>query len=225
MNHLFANITRYTDFLPIIIFLFPLKGKADKGLWVIFFYCLFVALNDNFLLKALPVDNLQYLYTAFTMFELLAFTFFLWYNTKSRLFKKVVAFASIAFIIFIGVYSTNASFKKIDSMPIGVETILVICFSVFYLYEQVNKNLNMESDRMVYNTPEFWVIIGFLIYLAGSFFIYIYANHVPIAALKQFWFVTYIFAILKNIFIAIAFLVQIKTPKIRRPEAYQPYLN
>jgi hypothetical protein len=222
MSHLFANIGRYIDLLPILLFvLFVFKDKktANKGLWVIFFYCVFVAVNDNVLFQLIDDDHFNYVFSTFTLLEFLTFTAFLWCNTNNSLFKKLLVISAILFSFFIGIYFLTVEFNFIDSIPIGVETILVIGFSVYFLYEQVN-----NSNDLLYNTAEFWIITGFLIYLAGSFFIYIYANHVPVSELKKFWFVTFIFAILKNIFISIAFLVASRKPKIQNPTDYQPFL-
>ncbi len=223
MSHLFANIGRYIDLLPILLFVFLIlkqKKKANKGLWVIFFYCLFVAINDNILFRLIPDDYSKYIFSTYTLLEFLVFTFFLWLNTENKYFRLLLMITSCLFSLFISIYFLSVEFDFIDSIPIGVETILVIGFSVYFLYEQVNK-----SSDLLYNTPEFWVISGFLIYLAGSFFIYIYANHVPVSELKKFWFVTFIFGILKNIFISVAYLVSIKQPKIQHPTKYQPFLN
>jgi hypothetical protein len=222
MSHLFANIGRYIDLLPILLFIFIVfkgKKKINKGLWVIFFYCVFVALNDNIFFRIISDDYFDYVLSTFTLVEFLAFSTFLWVSTNNPIFKKVLVASSILFSLFIGIYFLRVEFDFIDSIPIGVETILVIGFSVYFLYEQVN-----NSNNLLYNTAEFWIITGFLIYLAGSFFIYIYANHVPKEELKQFWFVTFIFGILKNIFISIAFLVASRKPKIQNPTDYQPFL-
>lgn len=51
----------------------------------------------------------------------------------------------------------------------------------------------------------FWIILGFLVYLAGSFFIYTFADEIDRSDLMQFWFVTFIFNTIKNIFFSIAF--------------------
>jgi len=51
----------------------------------------------------------------------------------------------------------------------------------------------------------FWIILGFLVYLAGSFFIYTFADQIGKSGLHGYWFVTFIFNAIKNIFFSIAF--------------------
>ena len=86
-------------------------------------------------------------------------------------------------------------------MPIGFETILILIFSFYYLYEQMNDNQNL----FIYSNYSFWVILGFMIYLAGSFFIYIFANQTQEAI--KYWYFTNIFSILKDLFFIIALLL------------------
>lgn len=135
----------------------------------------------------------------------------------------MIRLSLILFTLFISVYFFSVEFDYIDSVPIGVETILVITFSIVFLYEQVNK----PTIQFIYNKYEFWVIVGFLIYLAGSFFIYIYANQIPSEEIEKVWFVTYIFNIIKNILFSIAVLVHVKErknpPSVHRHP--QPFLN
>jgi len=223
MSGLFANIGRIIDLLPILLFiLLALKGKAgiNKGLWVIFFYCVVVALNDNILFKYIPEDRFHIVFSSFTLIEYLSFSLFLWLNTENARFRRLLAAFSAFFALFIVLYFIIVPFNFIDSVPIGIETILVIGLSVYFLFEQVNK-----TTILLYNTAGFWIITGFLIYLAGSLFIYLYASQVEIDELYKFFYVTYIFTSLKNIFISIAFWVQYRQPKIQHTHEFQPYLN
>ncbi len=206
-----------------MIVLFKKKENINKGLWVIFIYCILVALNDIVLFNIIPDKHSNILFSSFTLMEFLAFSLFLGYHTENKQLKKLLTIVFAAFAIFICTYFLIIPFNFIDSVPIGVETILVITFSVYFLYELVNK-----STTLLYNTTEFWVITGFLIYLAGSFFIYLYANQVPENELYKFFFVTYIFNTIKNIFIAIGFWLAYKKPKnanLHHSHEYQPFLN
>lgn len=223
MTDLFANIGRITDLLPIIVFIYMLvKGhkKVNKGLWVIFFYCILVAVNDIYLFEVVPEAHFNIVFSTFTLLEYLSFSLFLGYHSENALFKKLLTIVFVLFSVFICIYFLITPFDFIDSVPIGVETILVIGFSVYFLYEMVNK-----TNTLLYNTTEFWVITAFLIYLAGSFFIYLYANQVELDELQKFFFITFIFTSIKNIFIAIGFLLLAKKPDIHHPREYQPFLN
>jgi hypothetical protein len=100
--------------------------------------------------------------------------------------------------------------KGIDSIPIGVETIIILIFSFYYLYERMNDTTTL----FIYNTYQFWIVLAIVLYLAGSFFIYIFASYLRNNdEISKYWIITNIFSILKNIFFAIAVYINAKPSK------------
>jgi hypothetical protein len=91
----------------------------------------------------------------------------------------------------------------VDSLPIGVETILLFSYIIFYFYEQF-KQLNPDY---VYKNPTFWIYFGILIYLGGSFFFNILADYMNKKTVAQYWNLTYIPDIVKNILFLYALLI------------------
>jgi len=89
---------------------------------------------------------------------------------------------------------------RLDSIPIGIETILTFIFITFYVHEQ------LKDEKQFFSTMNYFflVIIGLLIYLGGSFFIYLLANNLEYKELKTYWPITYIVEIVKNILFSIA---------------------
>ncbi len=67
--------------------------------------------------------------------------------------------------------------------------------------------MNNTNVLFLYNKYQFWIVIGFMIYLAGCFFMYIFANQLPQEMVEQYWFIIDIFLILKNLLFSIAILV------------------
>ena len=55
----------------------------------------------------------------------------------------------------------------------GVEAILIISMCIYYFYDQLKET----NTLLIYTTQNFWIIIAFLIYLSGTFFLYIYAEN------------------------------------------------
>ncbi len=139
------------------------------------------------------------------------FAYFIFTLLQSKFVKKYLIVSSIVFFLFFILYTyvLPKNVKYIDSIPIGVETILILIFSFYYLYEQTNDT----SSLFIYNKYTFWVILGIVIYLAGSFFIYIFADTIPPKEMKRYWFITNIFSILKNIFFCIAIWINAKPQK------------
>ncbi len=118
----------------------------------------------------------------------------------------VLALTSIGYYYYTYFYSYSGLRRTVhlDSVPIAIETIAIFLFSFFYFYEQISDTENL----FVYNQPSFWAVLGILIYLAGSFFVYISANSLTIKQLQEYWVITNIASIVKNIFFVIAIYLQ-----------------
>jgi hypothetical protein len=150
------------------------------------------------------------LYAAFTFFEYLSFAYFLFLQIKNNTFKKYMSYLSVLFCIFIVIYSLTVKFKSIDSVPIGIETILIIIFAFYTLYEEMNDTTTL----FIYNKPTFWIVLGIVLYLAGSFFIYIFASYLKREEVKKYWPITNVLSILKHVFFCIAIYRLAKASKI-----------
>ena len=99
--------------------------------------------------------------------------------------------------------------KAIDSIPIGIETIIVLTFSFYYLYEKTNDTTTLY----IYSTFSFWIVIGMVLYLAGSFFIYLFASSLSKQEVNKYWVVTNFLSFLKNVMFAVAITVNSKPTK------------
>jgi hypothetical protein len=78
--------------------------------------------------------------------------------------------------------------------------------------------MNDPDTLFIYNDYRFWIVLAFMIYLSGSFFIYIFANQIPKDELGQYWMFTDIFYALKNFFFSIGILVYaLQKPKKNHP--------
>ena len=221
IESLFQYLHLTSNIIVLLFFLFVKDSKKEKGLIAIALYCLcdFLINYFSFILPVLPKKSLLYIGAFFTFFEYSTFTFFLWCNIKNKRFKKFILISSIAFLLGATYYNVRTNFLNMDSVPIGIETILILIFSFYYLYEQMNDT----ETLFIYTKYQFWVVIGFMIYLAGSFFVFIYASHVDHDLIKQYWFLTNVFYILMNSLFVIGILVN-KKKKIVKP-LLNSYLN
>jgi hypothetical protein len=223
IENLFAILHYSVNALIILLFIaFYKKVKREWGFWAITLYCLIDSLLN------LTVNQVRltytwnlYIWATFTFIEYLTFTFVIWRSIKSQVVRRIIVYSSAAFILFTTIYNIATDFKSIDSIPIGVETILIILFSFYYLYEEMNDT----SNFFVYSKYQFWIVIGFMIYLAGSFFIYILANFMGNGLLKQYWIMTNGFYAIMIVLFAISFFVFGKTNKPNIHNNLRPYLN
>jgi hypothetical protein len=129
---------------------------------------------------------------------------------------------SLAVIVYYYYYYFLLSKEPIlDSVPIAIETLLIFIFSFIYFYEQ----LNDTSQLFIYNKPSFWAAFGVLLYLSGSFFIYILANQIDFRDFGKYWMVTNVASIIKNVFFGIAIYVastQVLKKPYKKPTVYPP---
>jgi len=122
---------------------------------------------------------------------------------------------SICFIIFQIIFTFTTGLNVLDSIPVGIETILVFVYIFYFFYQEFKK-----ENQLLIRNPMFWISIGIFFYLAGSFFFNILANQLPKEIMK-IWFYTYLFDIIKNIFIAIALVLY----KQKKEKKSVPYLD
>ena len=207
----------YTDLLPVLLFLLLFSRIKNKRIvWVLVLYLLFDFLANLSLLYIIPLRFHNYIYPIFTLVESLFFAGFLYAIIKKQALRKlVVAITAVFSILLIAYYYYTYFFLQIqsrpvlDSIPIGIETILIFVFSLFYFFEQMNDTTNL----FIYSKPAFWAVLGILLYLSGSFFIYIFANQIDFKDLGKYWIITNISVLIRNIFFAVAIYIQANQSK------------
>jgi hypothetical protein len=154
-----------------------------------------------------------YFFSIVTFFEYALFCFFLSNIIKSSLYKKIILFSIPAFALFQLIYLNYSADWHFDSIPTGIETILILIFSIYYLFEEVNN----PSSPFIYNNYRFWIIAGFMIYLSGSFFIFLLINYISDSQIPFYWLFIDIFLMLKNIFFTIGIIVFVLQSNFTNP--------
>jgi hypothetical protein len=142
------------------------------------------------------------LYSSFyTTIEYVAFSYIISEIIQQRKIRVLIFFLSILFVLFEIYYYFSGNIKYIDSIPIGVETILILLYTLYLFYEQFQK----IETAYIYNSYWFWLVIGIVFYLSTSFFFNILANNNYRTA-RQWWHLTYIFEIIKNVLFVIGLI-------------------
>lgn len=120
-------------------------------------------------------------------------------------------------------YSTSGV-KRIDSIPIGVESILLFIYIFYYFYDSL-KNLDVKYGLA--EKSSFWFITGIFIYLGITFFFNILGNTIELENIKKYYHFAYFGDIFKNILFTIAIYKYskhpLKTPKEKH--ASIPFLD
>lgn len=198
-----------SSYLLIALFYLIINKKRSLGSIIVAVYgllfFLILLLQDQ---GNLPKHLKFYIQTFYTTLEYCAFALIFWYNLETKKFKKFILVLSVLFLLFQTYYLLTQDLKLLDSIPIGIETILVFVYIAFFFYE-FSKKLTGEY---IYNHYCFWLAVGVLLYLGGSFFFYILINHLSIEQIKAFGYLTYVVEILKNILFIVALFVYEKNP-------------
>jgi len=195
----------------------------EAHLWAIFAYsayCLFIDFAVQFI--GIPSSIGRYINTSITVVEYSCFAVFIYLCVKKQLVRRIVALSVAGFVAFMVLYMMYQNrHARLDSIPIGIETLLVLIFSLYLLFEI----MNTVKDTFINYNYRFWVATGMMIYLAGSFFIYIYANELATGQGNLLDIPLGFFYILKNIFFAIAIIMCYRQPKPKLPPSSIPYLD
>jgi len=221
IENLFFYLVYIFDVFVIGLILYSSRKKTiEKSFWFIALYCLVnSAINFSYPYLA---HKINFLLTGFyTVFEYSTFAYFIFFSVQNSFCRKLIKIFSLFMAVFIICYYAFAPVQRIDSIPIGIETILILIYSFYYFYEQMND----LTGKFIYNKPSFWIIVGMMLYLGGSFFIYIFANQVERQLLDQYWFLTYLLYILKSILFIIGIIIYAKQSKKTNPAKLRPYLN
>lgn len=191
IEKLFLYIAIYSYLIPVII-LFFLKRKKKLPI-AIAVYCLiaFILLS---IFDFLP-RKLQSIYlSVYTLFEYLSFAYMLAVSIQNKKLKKVILILSIGFFIFQVIFGYVEK-AGLDSVSVGIETILILIFIFLFFYDQ-SRN---EKTEFIYNHPAFWLSVGMLLYLGGTLFFNILVNYMSTEELDNYLPYTYVIETVKNL--------------------------
>jgi hypothetical protein len=148
-------------------------------------------------------------YFVYTLLEYASFTCLLFHFIRDAKFRRIMLGGSALFTIFIVINFYVTSYKRMDSVPIGVSTILLFIYIFYYLFNSLKE---IESKSM-YKGPELWFVTGILAYLGSTFFFNILANSVDSDFMKNYWHLSFFGDILKNLLFAIGAMYYIKATR------------
>ncbi|MEO6452603.1 MAG: hypothetical protein ABIN97_00960, partial [Ginsengibacter sp.] len=151
--------------------------------------------------------NAYVVYDIFNVVELAFFLVLFKQIFKTKKVVKYLPFLFVGFIIFIIIdYAFHMNTGAFDSKSSGIESIIIITLCLYYFYEE----LKQANSLLIYTTINFWIIIAFLIYLSGTFFLFLFAENTLHDKVFQIQYIVInsSFIIIKNIFFSIALMIK-----------------
>ena len=152
--------------LPLALF-FSIKKKTN-GLWLLAIY-LFYSILTDLVLNKLSLKYFQseiYSYRLFTIIEFFLLSIYLFKELISSNYRTFIKISIIIFSLFVVFDLATGTLNEFDSIPTGVESILILSSSVLLLYERIIKNED-------YNVSSIWISIGLVLFFSGTFFLFI----------------------------------------------------
>lgn len=201
------------------------RNSKGKALRVVLFYILYCIANEglSFYLQSIQSESFVFLLYSFTVVEYSFFCYFLYLILPKRTIRKLIPFIWIGFIVFALIDSVFINGDVgFDSFTSGIESIIIILLSIYYLYIQLKGSTNLT----IYSTFNFWVVIAFLIYFCGTFFLYLMTDsmHHNVSFQKQYFIINIAFNILKNILLCIAVTMKLNDT-VDQQKSVIPYLD
>ncbi len=200
----------FSTTLPLVFYLLYKRSSKEKSLRVILFYILYCIFNEalSFYLQSIHSETFLILLYSFTILEFSFFSLFIFVIIPESFVKRIIRYLWLCFIIFyfIDLVFINKG-KGFDSVAMGIECILVLFLCSSYLFLILRKSNNL----FIYSTFEFWIVITFLIYFSGTFFLYILAESMRdnLAFRGQYFIINISFNLLKNVLLSIALTMKL----------------
>jgi hypothetical protein len=194
-------IALLAQFSPLVLF-FVFFKRVSKivELRVIFFYVL-VSFFSIFLLGAFQ-KNGSLIISISAVIEYAFFSTFFYICIQNKKFKKLIILISaltLSFEFFL--FLTSKS--NLDFWITIITAVVIVFYSIFFFYEQVNS----PETLFIYQSYNFWIVVGCIIYLSGTLFLFLYTADLPDKQRSSLWSINIVFELVKNVFFSIAFIV------------------
>lgn len=211
------NISSYLIYLSILLGILPLfsiiliKRKSISFKLLLFY--LFYSLISDLILSKLSIryfDSELYSFRLFTIVEYFSITFILYSQIDSLFFRKFIKYSSLVFALFILIDIYKNPLNEFDSIPAGVESLLILINSIILLYEKILKSNN-------YFTPFVWIATGLILFFAGTFFLFILSqnNYSNTDFNDTYGYIVAIFKILMYSFFFVGIISEIKSTRLK----------
>jgi len=193
-----------------VFFLLFKLNSLQKALRVILFYVLYCVINDglSFYLQIIGSKSIFILLYSFTIVEYSFFCYFIYLVLPKNFRKNIVTIAWFSFLLFalLDYILLNKS-EGFDSFTSGVESIIILLLCIYYLFSQIKGS----NSLLIYSTFNFWVVIAFFIYFAGTFFLYLFTDKMgnSLTFQKIYLIINTSFNILKNILLSVAMTMKL----------------
>ena len=169
-------------------------------------YCFFNEFLNYYLYRVLNNDTYLFI-NLFSLLEYLFISYFYFLILKNRRYKKSLVIVSVIYLIYFVIDSLFIEDITIDfsSGPAAIEAIILLVYSILYLFEEINNTVTL----FIYSKKSFWIVVAIIIYISGTFFLFIFAqnNMADPTFQKQYLVMNSVLYIIKSLLFSIAFII------------------
>lgn len=142
-------------------------------------------------------------YRLFTIIEFSTLIIFLYKSTQKPVYKKSIIYLIPIFLLSIILDISSYSFNEFDSLPTGIESLILISITILILKENLN---NIDA----LNKASTWIFFGFIVYFSGSLFLFVLSQkNIHNSEFSDLYaIITATLNILKNIIFCIAIIIE-----------------
>ena len=154
-----------------MLLVFLLKNNQLWGRILIFY--LFYSIFSDLILDQLSVKYFQtelYSFRVFTVVEYFSLSLISLLVTDSSRIKRKILLFSFFFILSIIIDISTNSIDNFDSLPTGVESILILLYCILVLYEQITTGKPLFSFAVMFS-------FSMILFFSGTFFLFIMSQN------------------------------------------------
>jgi hypothetical protein len=131
----------------------------------------------------------------------------LFFNTNATQKKILFGIGSIIFLFFFSYENFIIIQKNFDSISTGISGLIILIYCVYYLFQKIS-----QPNGLIDFDHNFFIIVSFIIYFAGTFFIYILSknNFLDQKFQNSYILINSLILVTRNLLISFAFLLKIK---------------
>lgn len=217
----FVFIANLSNILPLAIFIFYYSfTKKDNYAKAIAGYCIYALMSYGIYIL-FPEKWNAYFDAANAFFEYLTFSVIIYFSLVSARLRKIVVISGITFLAFFIIYLATTEIVPFDPVLNGVRSIILFILAFLVFYERFQ-----TENESILSDPKFWGLIGLIMFLGGSFLIYLVYYHYY-NEVKELEAIPLLLYTLKSLFLSLSmFLLVSKNKKnLVKKEKDIPFLD
>lgn len=150
---------------------FLLKNNQPWSRILIFY--LFYSIFSDLILDQLSIkffNSELYSFRVFTIVEYISISLITFFISESSRIRRLILFFSLFFILSLIIDLSTNSIENFDSLPTGVESILILFYCILILYEQISTGKPLFSFAVLFS-------FSMILFFSGTFFLFIMSQN------------------------------------------------